>query len=508
MRVTVSLRRMTYTASSRFLDCISVASAITSIVCACLHAVLKSAYRSECVDVHFGPRGSVVHPTAISSIVAAALSLLANTTVVFKSRSKSKGALAVAAAIFSKWQPLCFIAVSLQKIVSRAIVMRNIATCPLNENYENLIEAATFMWDCTIFWTGVIAIVGDLEAEYAPTRRRCAYCFLAIWLLVDATGSYIWGNTLSGQVAVSLGVFEVFLENQLTSSITSQAIIAVHFLFVSCRSRSGRGWAYASLRFELDECGKASLPNPSLKEMDLTSKSTAASSTCAKTPMFESEEQTCALQNKAAEKLSFLSRWRQRIQRFQQRHLSRCRVFVIPCVADHDVLPGTVVGFAMARPAFDFRFLRPLQRLADAHPKTYMFVLVFFVGLPAIIVEVFLRDRFAQGVILVVLSFIMLTVLLGYLSSRRYGLDRIAAKHLVLSFRFASCVVLCAVHVALSARHAYLYGEHSWRAAAVAILSVVILECALIDCSPHTPASVQYFLTVTIAFCGVWFFMF
>lgn len=38
----------------------------------------------------------------------------------------------------------------------------------------------------------------------------------------------------------------------------------------------------------------------------------------------------------------------------------------------------------------------------------------------------------------------MAAMVLGYLSSGRYGLDRVAFKLIALSFRFSTCVVLVA----------------------------------------------------------------
>ena len=50
---------------------------------------------------------------------------------------------------------------------------------------------------------------------------------------------------------LSFGPFRFLLANQITSCITSQVVVLLHLLYVSCRSRGGRGWAYASLRFVL-----------------------------------------------------------------------------------------------------------------------------------------------------------------------------------------------------------------------------------------------------------------
>ncbi len=84
-------------------------------------------------------------------------------------------------------------------------------------------------------------------------------------------------------------------------------------------------------------------------------------------PMLASEE----LPHAGAAASGMLSRLRVRWLGFQQRRVSRCRVFVIPHVA-------VLGGFALERPAFDMRWLRPLQRLADAHPRFYFLVALCF----------------------------------------------------------------------------------------------------------------------------------
>jgi hypothetical protein len=502
-------------ASIRYMDLkffFFAASAITTICCASLHALLKSAYRSECIDGLFASSGSVVRPTAIACIGTSGVLMLANAVVAFKSRSI--GAWAVAAAIFSKWQPLYFMAVTAQRFILRVIVISAVDICPLNAAIEIHIGAATIMWDCAIFLTGVMAMTSDMEAHLSPAKRRCQYFVLALCLCVDAVISYISGNVMASQLSVSVGFYDLFLDNQITSNITSQVIISLHFLFVSCRSRSGRGWLYASLRFELDECGSASLYGLSIlslnaKDHGLKDRGAATLSTTMTTP---SEENEMVEKQKAVPNLSAFLRFRQRIRQFQQRHLSRCRAFVIPCVANNDVGRFGAVTFVMARPAFDWRLLRPLQQLADAHPKFYFSFILFGFSAPAIAVEAILPDNLEKGITLISMNSCMAAMVLGYLSSRRYGLDRVAFKFVVLSFRFATCVVLVAGWLVLNIRRSQQgvsassgVEYHPTRAAANAILSLFcFLGCSLIDCSPHTPASIQICISVTAcASCAV-----
>jgi hypothetical protein len=381
-----------------------------------------------------------------------------------------------------------FIVVSAQRIVSRLIVIYAVDDpCFLNAEGYIQIEAATFMWDCTVLSTGTFTIAGDVQANHTPTRRRWSYCFLALCVLIDAFGSYIWGNSMASQVSVSLGFFDFFLDNQITSSITSQAIIALHFLFVSFRSPSGRGWAYASLRFEFD-CREP------LSEVAVEGERETLAVADRSTVAFESGHEIDAAKHEAAMTSNAFSRLRQRVVAFQKRHLLRCCAFVIPRVSNHDA----DIEFVMARPAFDFRILRPLQRLADNHPKSYIIFSFWFLILPNFVIRLFVRDP-ARGVSSLVFNFGILTMLLGYLSSRRHGLDRVAVKHVTLSFRFAVCLVLLAQWVALSIRDSYNGQFHPAQTAGDVFLTLVFLGCALLDCSPHLSTSSQIVVTVTLS---------
>jgi hypothetical protein len=164
---------------------------------------------------------------------------------------------AVAAAVFSKWQPLYFVVMSAQKIVLRVIVIpyvdgsiaKNAVACHLSPDYQRQLHAAAIVWNCAVLMAGAATICSDLDGDVAPAWRRAAQSLLALCLCADAVGSYVWGNEMAGLVSVSVSGFEFLLDNQITSCITSQAVLALHFVFVGWRSRHGRGWFYASLRF-------------------------------------------------------------------------------------------------------------------------------------------------------------------------------------------------------------------------------------------------------------------
>jgi hypothetical protein len=115
------------------------ASAVALSCCACLLALLKSALRAECP----APGGSSHRPVVIVCVVAAALCLVASAAHLVKSRAWTQ-----AAALCSKWQPVYFVIVSVQRLVLTAIVAYAVVTgsgragsCSLESEYENAVHA-------------------------------------------------------------------------------------------------------------------------------------------------------------------------------------------------------------------------------------------------------------------------------------------------------------------------------------------------------------------------------
>ena len=182
---------------------------------------------------------------------------------------------------------------------------------------------------------------------------------------------------------------------------------------------------------------------------------------------------------------------------FQQRQVTQCRVFVVPCVAMRGAGGGGEAVFALARPAFDWKWLQPLQRFADAHPRLYFGFLFFFLAVPITVCTiVFPPEHEAGGISKLVLSPFLFIMMLGFLSSKRYGLDRVAVKHVALSFRFAIFVTLHATNTALNIRQVYTIDSHPLSVVATALLLLFFCLCILLDCSPHLPPSVQIFISV------------
>jgi hypothetical protein len=506
-----------------------VVFAVHAIVVACfssLLAVLKHLLHSSTAC---NPDKPITNDAPLEIVfvmvcmVLAAFSLVASAAYFFKSRAWSH-----AAAVCSKWQPVYFLFVSMQRLVLRVIVTVVDSTNESCSENDNSIHAISLIWNCAILITALSTLSCDLHAELSPVLRRCAYGVFALVLIVDAIGSVLWGNLLANKASFSVASMSFLLDNLITSSIASQVVLALHFVYVSCRSRRGRGWAYASLRFELDECGQLAMqrvvqstPSRARREGGAA---VAASIT---TPMMleSASSESCY---EAARGTGVFTRLRHRWLQFKQRQLLPCGVFVIPCVAAQDAATGAENQFVLARPAFELRCLRPLQWLADRHPKRYSAVALILIGSRICMSLIFLsgymdgnffwslyyfyQNNVGSAVIPLVLSFLMVVHMLGFLSSKRWGIDRDAAKHIAKSFRFVVIAVLFSIDVALDARIAIqqisLFEDSSRPENNFIILYYQTLPFATalcnlfwcmflhLDCSPQMPSSFQICITV------------
>jgi hypothetical protein len=278
-------------------------------------------------------------------------------------------------------------------------------------------------------------------------------------------------------------------------------------MYVSCRSRRGRGWAYAPLRFELDESGRASFFRSSMPQMmrqGLNERLVSASASLA------SPESCAACEDLRSESAAIcscgpLTGLRQRLVRFQKRRELQCQVFVIPCVARYDGgTGGRDADFGLARPAFDMRWLRPLQRLADANTKLYFSIGVGCFGVPSFFFSFFLNGE-ARGIVCLILNSVCLVMMLGFFSSKQYNLDKAAVKHVALSFRFAIIAALLVFFIILHIRRAYVVANTSnvfedrttfWDPPALSVFFCIMLSFMLFDCIPQLPALAQTLVTV------------
>jgi hypothetical protein len=466
------------------------ASAVTVVCCACLLTLLKSVLRSECS----APTSSHLRPVTIACMVAAVLSLAASIAHLFKSCAWSW---TLAATICSKWQPVYFVFVSVQRLILTAIVTYavNAGTGPCSD-HGDAVHAISWMWLFATLTTALTAMSCDVNADASPALRRCTYGLLALILLLDTIGSVAWGNPLAADVSIFIANFSFLLDNQLTSSITSQLVIALYFLYVSCRSRHGRSWAYASLKFALDECS-TSVPMQGLPMMAISRNGTG-STTSALTHNSESIETapTQQLQRPSAAVSSAFSRLCQRWQWFQRQQMTRCRVFVIPCVSFQGAAGSDKADFVLARPAFNLRYLKPLQRLADANPKLYLGFVFLFLALPCITFNIIFGEGQVRGISTLVFIFFVFIATLAFISSNRNGLDQVAVKHVLCSFRFAIITTLLAMDVALSIRLVYTRDKHPTQVAAYAVTCTFFCLCILMDCSPHLPPAAQISVSV------------
>jgi hypothetical protein len=219
-------------------------------------------------------------------------------------------------------------------------------------------------------------------------------------------------------------------------------------------------------------------------------------------PAAELENDSDGLQITAASTGNVFRRLRRRLQQYQKDSVSKCRVFVVPCVANE-------TGFAIARPLFDLKVLRPLHSIAEAHPKRYFAVTLACIGLPSIICAIVLQGL-AKGVSTLVLNAFLLTSFIVFLSSERYNLDRVAVTRIASSFRFVVCTALLAEVVVLDFRKAYLDlaagrtddGIHFSQVAAFLLVAIFFCICTLIECSPHFPATSQFYFSVSTC-CSV-----
>jgi hypothetical protein len=442
-------------------------------------------------------------------MVVAALAFAAGILFLFKPRSKR--GLSLTSAICSKWQPTFFIFLCIKKIVLKALDIgfgvERAGLCSVSLELRGLLHAALCVWNVVIFLMGISTLCCDLDADFDRTLRVRAYALMALCLTMDAVGSIVWGNATSSDFTVSFEMFKVLADNETTSCIVSQAIIVAHFLYVSYRSHNGRGWAYASLRFELDECGKAAasaaastqLTNRFLDPLECKAgdiamleacaaaadSSSSSSSTCT-APCLQAWQDSCGV---------FSRVYRIWLQ-FQKRAASRSRVYVIPCSVNDERASKRDPAVTAKRPAFHLKCLRPLQRLADRYPIAYFTFVFGFVAVPNIALNISLRSPFQKDVIALVLNTIIVTCCMGFLSCKRYNLDKFAVKHVALSFRFLITAALLLYYLALQCRRMYIGQTSPMQPVAIALLLVFFFQTSLFECSPHFPPLCQFLATV------------
>jgi hypothetical protein len=147
---------------------------------------------------------------------------------------------------------------------------------------------------------------------------------------------------------------------------------------------------------------------------------------------------------------------------------------------------------------FDLKILRPLQRLAENHPAPY-FCVIALLGFSSL-GSSFVRDRGAEAILLLVFNSSTFIVGMGFFTCRRQNIDRVAAKHVVLSFRFLSCVGFLAAFIAISTLSA-IAGRMLWlKVASRVMLTLPFFVCAMLDCSPRPSALTQFIISVRVQY--------
>jgi hypothetical protein len=465
---------------------------ITTLCCLLADVLLKINFRSDCFhNGNAAPSDSALSPTAVSCLVCSALAFSANFAFfIFKSRSKR--GFSLLRVLFSKWQPIYFIIVCMERIVFSALSIRDhikhdrLGTCVLSFEAENQIFAAVFLWNIINFLMGVLIFCCDLDSSFTPTLRRWLYGFFAMCSMSDAIASYVWGNALATEDQISVGTFQFVLGTQITSCTSSQVVISLQLLYVSFRSQNGLAWKYSSLRFQLDTSGAAVQISSTLRTPLLTDGHDFSAPAAA----LHAPDSPSELRNRPESSASLLLRLHQRWLSFQNLQLSRSGVFVIPCVQN-----GGLGVPELSRPLFRLNFLKPLHRLADAYPNWYILanasLMLGSFGLSFL-------SYYGQGVeiLVAVMNFAVFIFAVGYFSSKHHNLDRVAAKHVVLSFRFVFCVVLSLIWLSLFFRLAYLGTISFWIWVGILAIVPLLFLCLLLDCSPKVSVFVQICISV------------
>jgi hypothetical protein len=481
-------------------------SAIAFLCGTFLTLVLKRYFRSQCMSGSVLSDGSSLTHISSAALAFGALSIAVNSTILLV-KSRSVRGWALAAKICYNWQPTYFCIVSIYRIVLHAIALQQMRSFACSSaTSHTLILAASFIWSVEVLVTGLFAICCDLDSQFSPYLRRAVYFTLEFCLVLDAVGSFIWGNVSASQSAVFIGPFRFALDEHVTSATTSQVVISLYFLVVSIRSRSGRAWAYTPLRFELSATNAASevsLPQVSCETSRGLSSSTAsithASSSAEDVEEMmldgESDESKAPVELQS-ENSSLFSRLRLRWLSFQKLQISRCQVFLIPCVV-HDTHDGFYERLELARPLFNFYFLRPLHRFSESHTNYYIAAIVFL-GVSSFLCETLLTTIEDRGRATFSLNCGVFLLSLGFISSKRNNLDKAAAKHVASSFRFVVLSLFLTGFVLLGFRTSVLGSTSPWQTASGVILCFIFLASAVLDCSPHLPAFSQTCISVRL----------
>jgi len=469
-----------------------VASAITTIGGVCIFAYLKSVMQAACASDNSQSGLSANPSQAITASLAWAATAAAANAAFLVFRSRAKQGLALVVAICAKWQPAYFLLVSIERIVFLSMMVasevkdQSVGSCGFSLHQHGQILATELLMPVALLLFSLSAICCDCDPDFTPTMRRGAYCASTACFILDMMCSIVWGfGAKTDQDNLSFGPFRFVLTNQMASCVVSQVVVLLHFLYVSCRSRGGRGWAYASLRFELvKQYNMGALMNePSCSPMAQQ----MPSSNSALEGMQGAGVQAQAHSNA-------FSRLRHRFLRFQRQRLQASQVFTIPCVESDSNLSTELAASEMqlVRPLFRIKFPGVMVRFAELHGNLYICV-VFIVA----IVSLGLYQVELTGTASLVLNSVVIYGLLGFFSCKRHNIDSVAAKHVSTSFRFVCICLFLLVIVALAVRASYLRQRSPQNVFTVVVTMLAFMLCLFIDCSPNLPTTVQTAISVS-----------
>ena len=469
-----------------------VAPAFTTIVSVCFVAFLKSQTYAACAsdDSQQDLSSNQGQTVTTAALALAATAVLSNAAyLVFKSLVKQ--GFALAAAICAKWQPVYFLLVSTAKIVLFLLVITEdvrTGSCGVTPNQRGQLFATELLMTVALLLFSLSAICCDYDSDCTPAMRRGTYSACVVCLISEMMCSFVLG--FSNHPGFLFGPFRLHLTIQLTSCIISQAIIMLHLLYVSCRSRGGRGWAYASLRFELVKQHDTALSSNKLLFSPMTSR-------------IRSNDVLDGVHVgdiKAQVRSNVFHRLRYRLLQFRWQRLHASRSFDIPCVeSDCNLSTGLVSsGLQLTRPLFRINCVFPngMLRLADLHEKIYVCV-VFIIAIASFVASELQPEETAT----LVFDLIAVYCTLGFFSCKRHNFDSVAAKHVAMSFKFVCILLLFLVYVALRVRLACLGNRSPQTACATLVFALGFLLCLLGDCSPNLSMISQSAISVCMRAC-------
>ncbi len=470
-----------------------VASAVTTIGSVCFFAFLRSLAHDVCAgDVSQQSSSNSQGHAIAASLAWAAAAAVANAGFL-SFRSRDKQGLALLAALCAKWKTAYFLMVSIERIVVTAVMVaarvndHSAVSCALTYQLGQILATELLMAVALLLFS-LSAICCDYDPDFTPAMRRGAYSATAVCFVLDMIFSLIWGSfrTKTDQGYLFIGPFTFILLDQITSCVASQLLVLLHLLYVSCRCRGGRGWVFASLRFELvKKHNIGTLLDETTSGSRMMSQMSSSSGAL---------QHTESVQGPVQARLHVFSQLRHRLLQFRMQRMQTCQVFAIPCEECASNLSEMPVasGLEVARPLFRIKlFPDIIVRSAELYGNFYVCVVSIITLVSLVCTQI---ER--TGTATLVLNCFAFYGLLGFFSCRRHNIDSVAAKHVATSFRFVCICMVLLFYVALEVRKACLAQQSPEFVVAVIIINMGFLLCLVADCSPNLPTIAQTAISV------------